>query len=912
MSFTINRTPQPSSIRRPVQFGQGQHAQAGIDHSAQNIVWVTTERLPAKVGGLGEVSKTIPESIAEHLPKKDVRVVVPYLQQHRDADQKESSADKRFKPTGVHFNFAMEDGSTAKVEVLEKFEYATGHEGEKNQYGRQLGNHIYALKCDPYFIGKDKTGQEQGLGKYTYTPNAGEFDKVMLFNRAAAELVPLLDGNNKSAEAQKLPRFSNPLKKDNTVQTEAEKAKQGNFAQNKDPGNIDLVVAHDWLSGPILNELADKPNTKKIFMVHNKYDKVQPPDLADRSGLVTPQRLYDREENFSALRVGIEPADGIIVNDNFKDTLLKTHLADGERFIKSLRKKDSDTLNNKPVKRTFNMHHGLSVEVTPSGTQVGKDGKLIRPAFLTQNYSIWLKKQEADLQKKMADPAKNGQAIQTIRSEIDFVKNNLIAKKLLDEKGALKPGVMPFAFKPLELEKPQDIPTAEQMEAYKRANKIALQRKLGLKEDPDAILMGWAARLEPRQKGSFLLQKTLETILTQDKYKNVQFVLYGDTPEDSIKQWMQSVNQKYGSALPAGERRVFMPNKFADQDTVKQMNAACDFTILPSLYEPYGLTQLEAMKMGSIPIVHGVDGLRTTVNDPEMVAAKFKPGAKKHEKVWRMPQNGVLMEPVDIDRYGEYVNRKMAFDELEALYGKLNAPAEAGKKGARLASIQDVLLSSAKNRIHLRKLAEADQRNQMKRPYNLDQRIKAMTQEAEALLALRAEVEQHNAVSPELFLKIKKQMDPAEDPAKNINDVEARKLTDAIERAIRLKKQKAGGFMGLGSTRKDTQIRLNGLQYVNKEHKWEKLIKEYYKSVFEESSIDQASRTRHSAELDAYRKAQKIQRIQNTPVYQQNRPGKETEPTGLIGQIRWVWDSMMRWNERFWRVIGRTFSLRKD
>ena len=86
---------------------------------------------------------------------------------------------------------------------------------------------------------------------------------------------------------------------------------------------------------------------------------------------------------------------------------------------------------------------------------------------------------------------------------------------------------------------------------------------------------------------------------------------------------------------------------------VARINAGSDFTILPSLYEPYGLTQLECTKLASIPIVHGVDGLKSTISDPVHNGKEwFKSRvAGKPERVWQYGQTGVMIEPFDVSTY---------------------------------------------------------------------------------------------------------------------------------------------------------------------------------------------------------------------------------------------------------------------
>lgn len=893
MSFTIHSTPKTSYIRRPVRFGGEIYAnRTMLGNKAQNAVWITTERLPAKVGGLGEVSKTIPEAIAEHLPEKDIRIIVPYQKKHREADQKDPA--HAFKDTGVTLDLKTRGRKTAHVKVLQKFEYATGLENKDYNFTdvekggqRPIGNWVYALRADEYFIGKNEKGEEAGLSDFTYNPKSGEFDKVMLFNRAAAQLVPKLDGHEAKPAGSSLEQFNNPLKTRNVVDNE--------HVINQDPKNVDLVVAHDWLSGPVLNELQDKDDTKKIFMVHNKYDKIQAPEVSEGTGLLTPERLLNREENFSALQMGIDPADAAIVNRNFEHTLLNTDLGDGQRFVESLRKKWEEG-------RTFDMHHGLSVEVSAAGTKKDNNGKLIPPAFTQENNESWFKAQHEQLAEKQKDPEKNKKDIAKINKQLKEVTENL---KALKEQGK-EPT---YQFAPLKLSEPDEIPTPEVMQAFKDANKKALQRKFGLEEDPNAVLIGWAARLEPRQKGFFMVQKAIEKALKDNP--KVQFVVLGDSSDPVMQKWIADINEKYGNT--PGKNRVYIPNLFANQDEVKQLNAASDFMVLPSIYEPYGLTQLEGMKGGAISIVHGVDGLRTTTNDARKVIESIFKGqlnGPRHEAVWDEPQNGILMAPVDIDKYSEYTGRRLEFESLETLKGKVEKPEgkdDQEKNKAKADSFEaflDTLKSAASTRGHWRRLAEARiRKNTGGDNSRLEARVALMKAEAKEIQQLRERIKYQGSITPELFSQVQELMDPMRGKNKvemqAISEQADNNLIEALERAVSLDRSQA------------TQIRLNALKYVNKHHKWKTLVENKYKPVFENSTRDLAARARHQKEWQA-RHAESPEKAEETPEYTQTRPGYNTQSKGFSASVSYYWNKMWELNRKFWAAIGRAFSLRKD
>lgn len=950
MSYTtIQTTPKTSYIRRPVRFGlAGKPDQGNLQHSAQNGVWITTERLPAKVGGLGEVSKTIPEAFAQFMPKKDLRIIVPYLGKHRDEDQKKKAALEKgdtkvsqgdvFQPTGARLSFKMEDGRKAQLDVLQKFEDATGFEAynKSREAGEKVGNWVYALRNDDYFMGKTENGveAEKGLSDYTYTPEAGEFDKVMLFNRGASELVPLLDGNSTDPRAARLSRFNNRHKSESFPKKNGVQAPAGKDFRK----NIDFVIAHDWLTGSVNNELPDYPYTRKHFVVHNMFDKEQAPNVAYKTNLLSPSRLFNQERTFSALNAGIEPSDSIWVNNNFKKTILESTLPNGAPFIKTLRDKSE-------AGRTFNLHHGLSADYTASGP--------LAPKCLEEKYGDWLKAAQSSrtrLENSLTGLREKEQALQSqndeqklkllkkaiTKAETDLKKVNIQIEAAQAGDKASKDG-KPYQFQKLQIDAGQAIPTVEQMKQFKAANKAALQKKLGLEQDKDAVIISWAARLDPRQKNVYLFMKSVEDTLKNNDNKT-QFVVVGDTTDPEIMAWIERINKEYNTT--PGKNRVYMPNVFANQDEVKQINAGADFTALPSLYEPYGLTQLEAMKMGSLPIVHGVDGLRTTVSDPEIneKLKKITP-EDEWEAVWGMPQNGILMEPVDIDEYKEYIDNRQDFESLKALKSLY-------EKHIRLAQEKPESKTEKERQKEQENIAEAFKAlsGKMEGLANtFEYKLESFQLQSKALKEALEKLERKGALSlkrkNELDAKIKwlndtKNVDTLDDKARQareaynivknnpadleaqyarvlelvrpdeaINENAAKKLTSAIDRGIALIRDK--------DPKKNAQTRINAIKYVNTEHNWEKILERFYKPALESDEIDAAIRDSHTEELNAF---QALGQPKSTPEkeYAQTRPGTPSKPSGFGGTIQYYWNTFWNLNQRFWAAIGRLFSLRKD
>lgn len=138
--------------------------------------------------------------------------------------------------------------------------------------------------------------------------------------------------------------------------------------------------------------------------------------------------------------------------------------------------------------------------------------------------------------------------------------------------------------------------------AGKTRNKTALQKELGLPVNPRVPLFGSVTRLA-EQKGVDLLVPALEEMLGRP----MQFVLLG------------SGDGHYERSLRSLARRH--PDKVAirigyDQGLSHRIEAACDFFLMPSRFEPCGLNQMYSLRYGTIPIVRATGGLDDSVVDP--------------------------------------------------------------------------------------------------------------------------------------------------------------------------------------------------------------------------------------------------------------------------------------------------------
>ena len=133
----------------------------------------------------------------------------------------------------------------------------------------------------------------------------------------------------------------------------------------------------------------------------------------------------------------------------------------------------------------------------------------------------------------------------------------------------------------------------------KLANKLALQKELGLRVSGDVMLVGMVARLT-NQKGVYLITEKLRDIMGLD----VQIAILGTgerEAEDSFK-WMES-NYKRRAVYYCGY----------NDDLAHRIYAGSDLFLMPSIFEPCGIGQLNAMRYGTLPLVRETGGLKDTV-----------------------------------------------------------------------------------------------------------------------------------------------------------------------------------------------------------------------------------------------------------------------------------------------------------
>lgn len=118
----------------------------------------------------------------------------------------------------------------------------------------------------------------------------------------------------------------------------------------------------------------------------------------------------------------------------------------------------------------------------------------------------------------------------------------------------------------------------------------------------DGIMYIYLGRFDPVQKGVDILLKASEEFL---KTENVRMMIVG-VGDKKLEHWSKELEEKYSSKLK-------VINALLPKEEVRDLYCSADFALIPSLFEPFGLVQLEAMSCECIPIGSRTGGIKDTV-----------------------------------------------------------------------------------------------------------------------------------------------------------------------------------------------------------------------------------------------------------------------------------------------------------
>ena len=223
----------------------------------------------------------------------------------------------------------------------------------------------------------------------------------------------------------------------------------------------------------------------------------------------------------------------------------------------------------------------------------------------------------------------------------------------------------------------------------KRANKAALQRQLGLPERPEVPMIGWINRLTT-QKGVDLIRLALGNGLLEE---DIQIVACADG---------EPIFEDFFRKLAAEHPDKFFYANY--QETLAyRIYAASDMYLMPSSYEPGGISQLISMRYGVVPIVRATGGLADTVQPFDPATGSGTGFCFEFKSTWIMMHTirRALAAYRDRPQWERMVQNcmerdsswKLPIDRYLALFGRLldtprpAAAANAAAAGRHLSSV---------------------------------------------------------------------------------------------------------------------------------------------------------------------------------------------------------------------------------
>ncbi len=167
----------------------------------------------------------------------------------------------------------------------------------------------------------------------------------------------------------------------------------------------------------------------------------------------------------------------------------------------------------------------------------------------------------------------------------------------------------------------------------KDKNKKALREKLLLR-DVERPIISFIGRLD-QQKGVHLVHHAMYYALQ----RNAQFILLGSATEAAINNWFWH-EKSFLNDNPDCHLEISF-----NEELAHLIYAGSDLIIVPSNYEPCGLTQMIGLKYGTVPIVRGVGGLVSTVFDRDY--CQTKPPEERNGYVFYQTDNQALESAMD-------------------------------------------------------------------------------------------------------------------------------------------------------------------------------------------------------------------------------------------------------------------------
>lgn len=586
---------------------------AALAQTGKNGLWPVVE-CPPVGGGVAGVTASVPDAMARYTDK-DMRVISPYYLPMAEEDEKIKKSGKTVlefkKPDGTVDQYPLDYEDTDVTVTLPVYD----NRGRRQDETFRLLQRFLPVLDDQGNPIPREDDPDTPKGHWRYFVGHPWFERFKKPYMYDATLPPGITGEIDSDPTRALRKTHALFVKAVTafkpyLEGQAELPPGSKLRPFK--SGVDFIIAQDAHTGPLWSELHDKFKTANIFEFHNHYDNALDAGLVEELSMRVPESLalkhYKTGKPLEFTHPYSQNIAYKLANGYYPSIVAGVTGADYVVGDRNYLRRLEDLLGEK---------HPLVVALKEKFEQ-NRVGNM-----------------HHTLPGNMYDPFSAPQ----LKAEEGFVHLKEISDQAILD--------------------------------YKNTNKLALQKQFGLAEGTDYILYANAGRIDPYQKGSYMMMAEAERFLKSPGHEKAQMIFsFTDGPDNArAVEWAKEIEQ---DPELKGRIKIFM-GKFLP---LAPVYAGIDFFMIPSVYEPYGQTQLEAYAMVANPIGHGVDGVKSTVSDPEMLARGLMP-EDPPEKVWEYGQTGILMEPYDSIAY----QKAIAYEDAKlSAYAKL-AKGDIGSLG---------------------------------------------------------------------------------------------------------------------------------------------------------------------------------------------------------------------------------------
>ena len=369
----------------------------------------------------------------------------------------------------------------------------------------------------------------------------------------------------------------------------------------------DLIHCHDWETGLIPVYLKNEFQAdsfywgiKSVITIHNlKFQGIW--DMKTMQGLTgfsadlfTPDKLEAYKDG-NMLKGGLVYADAITtVSSTYAeeiktpfygeglDGLMRARANDLRGIVNGIDYDDFNPETDPYIAQQYNAKN-FRKEKTPDKLEFQKDANMLKGGLVYADYITTVSDSYAnEIQTEYYGEGLNG----------------LLSARHYDMQGIVN-GIDYTVYNPKTDPKIYVNYDAADFRKKKPSNKMKLQEELGLAVDKKKYMIGLISRLTD-QKGLDLINYAIDRIV--DDY--TQFVVIG-TGDPQYENMFRHYAWKYGDRVSA--------NICYSDELAHKLYAAADAFLMPSRFEPCGLTQLISFRYGTVPIVRETGGLRDTV-----------------------------------------------------------------------------------------------------------------------------------------------------------------------------------------------------------------------------------------------------------------------------------------------------------